>query len=332
MHAVDIFVPCYRYGIYLKECVDSALSQSDVDVRVLIIDDASPDNTAEVASELVANDKRVLVHRHRINRGHIATYNEGIEWASAEFVLLLSADDYLLPGALARACRLLADSPELGFVFGAAVVLNENGSTEPVHPLGPTVMKSGRLTMDGPSFITRSGATNIVPTPTAIVRTELQKFVGGYRHDLPHSGDMEMWMRLAGHAAVGFVCDYQAAYRQHGSNMSLSCYGDNIMRDLWQRKKALDAVFGVESPMRNAGVLQSNLFRDLALKAIREANSAFDRGNLALSAEISRFARDVSPGFDRSMPWAKFALKRMVGPTSWRALRNAKRFVRDTCG
>jgi glycosyltransferase involved in cell wall biosynthesis len=305
------------------------LSQPDIDVRVLIIDDASPDNTAEVASELAAKDKRVLVHRHGTNKGHIATYNEGIEWASAELILLLSADDYLLPGALARAARLLDESPELGFAFGAAIVLRENGSTEMVHPLGSVVMSSEHLTMDGRTFITRNGARNIVPTPTAIVRTELQKFVGGYRRDLPHSGDMEMWMRLAAQAPVGFICDYQAAYRRHGSNMSLSYCGEHIMGDLFERKKALDAVFDVEPPMHNAGVLQSNLFRDLALNAIGEANAAFDRGNFALSAEIAHFAYEISPGCERSLPWAKLACRRIVGPAKWRALSAAKRFIHD---
>jgi len=106
--SVDVFVPCYRYGHFLRECVESVLSQTDVSVGVLIIDDASPDNTAEVATALVNEDPRVSFIRHAENKGHIATYNEGIEWASADYMLLLSADDYLLPGALSRAveqCR-----------------------------------------------------------------------------------------------------------------------------------------------------------------------------------------------------------------------------------
>ena len=51
-----------------------------VDVRVLIIDDASTDDTPEVAAALAAEDARVEFRRHAVNRGHIATYNEGLEW------------------------------------------------------------------------------------------------------------------------------------------------------------------------------------------------------------------------------------------------------------
>ena len=87
--------------------MESVLSQAVENVRILIIDDASPDNTAEVAADLVREDSRVTFVRHTINKGHIATYNEWIEWASADYMLLLSADDYLLPGALSRAANLL---------------------------------------------------------------------------------------------------------------------------------------------------------------------------------------------------------------------------------
>jgi glycosyltransferase involved in cell wall biosynthesis len=107
MNSFDVIVPCYRYGHFLRECVESVLSQAVENVRILIIDDASPDNTAEVAADLVREDSRVPFVRHTINKGHIATYNEWIEWASADYMLLLSADDYLLPGALSRAANLL---------------------------------------------------------------------------------------------------------------------------------------------------------------------------------------------------------------------------------
>ncbi|WEX75003.1 glycosyltransferase family 2 protein [Sinorhizobium numidicum] len=328
MHTVDIIVPCYQYGGFLNECVKSALSQQNVQVRVLIIDDASTDNTAEVASELALRDKSIVFHRHKANRGHITTYNEGIEWAAAEFLLLLSADDYLLPGALDRAVRVLTESSELGFAFGAAIVLHEDGSTEPMHPLGPAVMNSRRLTMEGIAFIARSRATNIVPTATAVVRTELQKHVGGYRHDLPHSADMEMWMRLAAQAPVGFVCAYQAVYRQHGLNMSRGYYGEYILRDLCQREKALDAAFS-GLPAGTADAIQSYLLNDLALKAIREANTAFNHGNLTLCREILEYAVALSPGCKQSLPWAKLAFKLTIGPANWRVLSSAKRLLQQ---
>ena len=128
MSRVDVIVPCYKYARFLRECVESVLSQSLTDVRVLIIDDASPDHTPEVAARLAARDKRVEYRRHAVNQGHIATYNEGLDWAEGDYTLLLSADDLLTPGALSRAARLMDAHPEVGFVYGRAILFKTGES------------------------------------------------------------------------------------------------------------------------------------------------------------------------------------------------------------
>src|SRR4051794_33278755 len=120
MSRVDVIVPCYKYAHFLRECVESVLNQP-VDVRVLILDDASPDDTPGVAAGLIARDRRVEYRRHEVNRGHIATYNEGIDWASGEYMLLLSADDLVTPGAFGRAVRLMDEHRDVGLTYGRAI-------------------------------------------------------------------------------------------------------------------------------------------------------------------------------------------------------------------
>ena len=221
---IDVFIPCYNYGRFLYQCVNSVLGQVGVDVRVLVIDDASPDNTAEVAAALAREDPRVSVIRHSTNKGHINTYNEGIEWASADYMLLLSADDYLLPGALSRATDLMNAHREVGFTFGNVIELSDNGNETPIKSIiGLTKDSDGRI-LEGGKFIELSGAENLVATCSAVVRTDLQKQLGGYRKELPHTGDMEMWLRFAAHASVGFISAYQGVYRQHRANMSITYY------------------------------------------------------------------------------------------------------------
>src|SRR5436305_2109319 len=103
MSTVDVYIPCYNYGRFLRACVHSVLLQQGVDVRVLIIDDASQDSSQEIAQALAREDSRVEYRRHTANLGHIETYNEGVRWIRAKYSLLLSADDMLTPGALSRA-------------------------------------------------------------------------------------------------------------------------------------------------------------------------------------------------------------------------------------
>jgi glycosyltransferase involved in cell wall biosynthesis len=118
MAKVDVVVPCYNYARFLERCVRSVLNQSVKDVRVLIIDDASSDESLLVARKLAQADPRVTVVGHAENRGHIDTYNEGIDWVSAEYCLLLSADDLLVPRALERAVGVMDANPDVVLTFG----------------------------------------------------------------------------------------------------------------------------------------------------------------------------------------------------------------------
>ena len=107
MSTVSVVIPCYNYGHYLDDAIKGALDdQEGIDVRVLIIDDASPDGSADIARQIAARYPRVEVAAHASNKGHIATYNEGmLEWADGDYTVLISADDRLTAGSLRRALR-----------------------------------------------------------------------------------------------------------------------------------------------------------------------------------------------------------------------------------
>jgi GT2 family glycosyltransferase len=319
LSSIDILVPCYRYGRYLRECVKSVTSQSVDNLRVLILNDASPDDTDEVAQQLSKEDSRVSYVRHPTNKGHIATYNEGIHWAAADYFLLLSADDYLLPGALERAISLMQHSHDLAFVFGNAIEIDEQN-----HRTKTDVVpgKCDKIVLRGREFVALSGARNIVPTPTAVVRTALQKKVGGYRTELPHTGDMEMWLRLAAHGAVGFIQSPQAVYRRHSSNMSLG-YSASWLPDLKQRQEALKSLF-VSGGMFADQRLRARLLRLLSVDAVSCASRAFNAGKMDISGDIRSFAIELHPGVKRSWPWVKLSCKRFVGRRAWQVVRRMK--------
>jgi len=322
MSSVDVIVPCYRYGHYLRECVTSVLKQSIPELRVLIINDASPDDTTEVATHLLKEDPRVTYLQHATNKGHIFTYNEGIEWASADYLLLLSADDYLLPGGLRCATDLMDAHPEVGFTFGNVIELDETGTaTEVRNYLNEDNEKDWRI-LKGLEFIELSAQHNIVRTPTAVVRTGLQKSLGGYRPELPHTGDMEMWLRFAAYSSVGMLERYQAVYRRHCTNMSSGYMVNCWLPDLKQRKAALDCFFQTCSEvLPNVTEIRGRLFRSLASDAVRFASTAFNEGDLSLSEQLSSFALAVCPDIKQSSSWKKFSCKRFVGSRVWTVVR-----------
>src|SRR5215471_722609 len=123
MASFDVVVPCYQHGHFLRGCVASVLSQQVCDVRVLILDNASTDSTLEVARRLAAEDDRVYVVSHQANLGHLASYNEGIDWACSDYFMVLCADDLLAPGCFARAAWILDEHPEVNLTFGRESII-----------------------------------------------------------------------------------------------------------------------------------------------------------------------------------------------------------------
>ena len=313
MSRVDVVVPCYNYGRFLRECVTSVLTQQCVDVRVLIIDDCSSDNTPHIAASLVAEDSRVEYRRHGVNRGHVATYNEGLlEWTSADYCLLLSADDLLAPGALERSAVIFAQHSEVGLVYGDAPKIqhtpqNSGGAASPYRI----------EIMTGHEFLELScrEADNIVPTPTAVVRTNLQHRIGGYRADLPHSCDMEMWLRIAAHAAVARVHGTQGYYRLHGQNMSVGYAG---VRDLTSRRAAFNALFqtcGDLVPDRDRLSILANQM--LAEISFWRASECFESREPELCDAYLKLAREYFPQIQQAGQWRRLRIKRALGVHAW---------------
>ena len=125
MQQIDVIIPCYNYGRFLRDCLHSVLTQDGCAVRVLLIDDCSTDDSLVTARALVAGEPRVELRAHGVNKGHIATYNEGIDWLSAPLMLLLSADDIVAPGAFARALALMEARTDMAFLYGQSLRFRE---------------------------------------------------------------------------------------------------------------------------------------------------------------------------------------------------------------
>ena len=187
----SVVVPCYNYGRFLPECVRSIVDQPDVVVDVLIIDDCSTDDSTRVAKDLSDRYVNVSVICHDVNRGHIATYNEGIDWACGDYFILLSADDLLAAGSLERARTILDEHPNVGLVYGpVAPFATQAEIRERSAPGVRTTISSGRRWVRRFSRV----GENLTRSPEIVLRTSVQKAIGYYDPALGHAGDMHMWL------------------------------------------------------------------------------------------------------------------------------------------
>jgi glycosyltransferase involved in cell wall biosynthesis len=314
MSSVSVVIPCYNYARFLEGCVQSVLSQADVDVRILIIDDGSTDCSAKVGANLAASDSRVAFRRHEINQGHLQTYNEGLAWASGTYTALLSVDDRLVPGALGRASAVMDAHPDVGLVYGRAVYFESDDQLPRARAGVPRLRLWKGEDWIGRRCIT---ATNCISSPEVVVRTTLQHELGGYRADLPHSGDLEMWLRFAAHADIAYLQDVdQAYYRIHATSMLRTRFADRLS-DLQQRKAAFDAVFEEHGVfLKGAPLMWAKANRALAREALWAACRTFDRRRYDedLVTGLEAFAIQTYPQAIRLPEYAGLRWRKVVGP------------------
>jgi glycosyltransferase involved in cell wall biosynthesis len=316
MSCVDAIVPCYNYGRFLRECVESILDQP-VDVRVLIIDDASSDETPQVAADLAARDRRVEVVSHAVNRGNIATFNEGLAWASADYTLLISADDFLVPGSLLRACKLMDEHPDVGFVYGRVFRWHVD---EPRPCYQPSPQGSKFTIISNYQFVSMMCAEgNQIASPEVLVRTSLQRRIGGYRQDLPNWADFMTWMTLASKANVGYIDDYQAYYRIHGSSMHV--HADPMLYTQEHRMVLRSFFQQLERGFENYEHLRSLGFLTEAKLALLEACLAFDRGEIDHCRSLIRLALETDPKARSLAVYSRLRWKLALGPRAWAVLK-----------
>jgi hypothetical protein len=292
---VSVVIPCYNYARYLPQAVLSAVSQS-ITTEVIIIDDCSTDDSTDVAARLAAQHAEVRLVRNETNLGHIATFNKGLRLAEGDFVVLLSADDMLAPGSLARAVGLFERFPRVGMVYGYAPRFEDE--PPPGWNTGTSTVWRGHEWLDR---LCRRG-DNVVLSPEAILRTSLMRELGDYDERTPQASDMLMWMRAAMRADVGRVNAVQAYYRTHPRQMHLTLFA-GLSTDMRSRAALYRYYFGnggEGSHDRRATSRQEHGLASIAREASWRAALSWAEGDDETAGEFAKLALEASPGRRRS--------------------------------
>jgi hypothetical protein len=208
---VSVVVTAYNYGAVLGEALDSAFAATGVRPEVIVVDDASTDDTAvRLAARLAARpDQPLRVLTHRSNRGLAAARNTGFAAARAPLVFVLDADNRVLPEALAALAEALHGAPDAAFSYG---VLRRFGTGAP----GLVSAYPWRL----PQLVRR----NVIDA-MALVRRDAWAAVGGYREDVteefPGFEDWALWLAFAERGWPGvLVPRVLTEYRTHAAAMT----------------------------------------------------------------------------------------------------------------
>jgi glycosyltransferase involved in cell wall biosynthesis len=306
--------------------VESVLNQGIQDLRVLIIDNASTDNSVEVARELMAEDRRVDLIARPQNLGRYASFNEGIDWASSDYFVMLCADDLLMPGVLSSAVTAMERNPDVVFAIGEDLRILEDGSPcpvvhSPIADLQWTISK-------GRKFIEQCCSrprASVAP----IMRTSAQKAAGYHRADLPFNDDVELLLRLACLGNIAETKSSLAIQRLHAHNHSKS-FWDRPERQYIANEAMFQSFFANEgASIPDAQRLHKRAIRRVSAQAYWSAVARFCRGESSTSFALMRFAlahfpaMAILPPLDHLLQ-AEGSFDRAVAALSKTIFRNSK--------
>ncbi len=203
---VSVIIPCYKQAHFLGEAIESVLKQSYPCVEIIVIDDGSPDETAQVAARYA--EVRCV---RQPNMGLAAARNTGIRQSRGSYLVFLDADDRLLPDALATNLGYLRSRPECAYVAGVATDIDSIGEALPftMQPRAETNHYYELLQRNVTSWIM-----------AVLFRRSVFEIVGDFDTSLKSSEDYDIYFRITRRFPIYYHNNIVAEYRQHAMNMS----------------------------------------------------------------------------------------------------------------
>lgn len=204
---VSVLVPVYKpRPEYLRECIESILSQTFKDFELLLLDDCPADQTAE---QLIRgyDDPRIKYVRNQVNLGISASRNKLIDMAQGEYLAVMDHDDISLPDRLAKQVAYMDAHPEVGVISGQVLKIPQNKPSQ--NPITNHDIKLALMTVC------------VLSHPASMIRKSvLVAHNIRYEEEFSPAEDYALWCRLLPHTAFYNLPDVVLKYRWHESNTS----------------------------------------------------------------------------------------------------------------
>ncbi|MGC8747495.1 MAG: glycosyltransferase [Candidatus Kapaibacteriota bacterium] len=214
---VSIIIPCYKNAQFLSEVLESVVEQTFKDWECIIVNDGSPDNTREVAQQLISKypDKKIT-YLEKENGGVASARNYGIENAKGKYILPLDADDKIAPTFLEKTVKVLEENADIHIVY---TDLKQFGEVERIVP--------------SKDFDPRTLLNLDYISGNSLFRKEVWETIGGYKNNIGYE-DWEFWINAIENGFKGFrIPEVLFFYRVKTE----SRYTSDLQKDLFNKAK-----------------------------------------------------------------------------------------------
>ena len=229
---VSVIIATYNRAGLLPRAVNSVLNQTLEEYEIIIVDDASSDDTQQVIAGF--NDHRIRSVRHEVNRGQSVATNTGIARARGEYVTLLDDDDEWPTDRLRRMVAVLDDAPpNVGLVYGWRISVDDSTGETVEYP---------HYTHEGDRFFEEMLANNfLIGGGVMMTRTSVAREIGGYDENMNVHKDWDFVTRVALKYDVAICPAVVRIFHVNHGYLRISDYETeaegNRRRLIWERRR-----------------------------------------------------------------------------------------------
>lgn len=235
---VSVIMPARNAATYLREAVGSILAQSFPDLELIVVDDASTDETPSMLRDLARSDPR-LRHLREESAGVIAAANLGAREAGGRYLARMDADDVAFPDRIAKQVAYLDAHPRVAVVGGAMQYLGPGGPL-PSFLRHPTEPEAVRVALESNCCLAH---------PTVMILRDVFISLGGYRPAAVHAEDYDLWLRVSERHDLANLPDTLLYYRLHTGQVSFAQLSQQVMSFLSAKEAARRRARGAPDPL-----------------------------------------------------------------------------------
>ncbi len=202
---VSVICLCYNHEAYVQEAIHSVLDQSYENIELIVVNDASTDNSSEVLAKLQKEHPSICVINNTENRGNCSSFNIGFRQSKGEFIIDLAADDLLETNRISKGINeFQTKDKDWGVHYGRVLLIDQSGKEIGQEQMAHTP-KSGDVYRELIQYY-------MVNPVSMMTRREVLERMNGYDETLEYE-DFDFWIRSARHFKYQFTDDVLARKR-----------------------------------------------------------------------------------------------------------------------
>ena len=208
---ISVIMPVFNAGHFIDQAIASIRQQTFKDFELIIINDASTDNSEEIIKKHAQEDNRIILTENQENLGQARSRNKALDIARGQFVAIMDADDVSLPNRLELEYEFLQNHQDVVLVGSGSELINENNRIlgKKIPPI-ESEMINYRLLFGNPMVAS-----------TVMFRTNIIREFGGYKHEYQHAEDYYLYCLCAAKYKVANIQDILVQYRQSPSSVTI---------------------------------------------------------------------------------------------------------------